>query len=113
MNFRDILLKAVTGSDEQTMLDDATFGRSAVKVAPDGSNIDKGLHAVASQKTAERWGPMIAEILGNSKELGQGALSAVQGKGFFGKNAYDPEDIEANMAGIRAANMVSRIKRVK
>lgn len=103
MNLRDLLLQAMTGSSQQELQDQAAMGKSPIRVGPEGEDLDKAVHALASQAIAERYGPAVAEVIGGGKELLQGTASAVQGKGFFGPTAYDPQDIEANYVGINQA----------
>ena len=101
--FRDALLKALTGSSEQQLHDESAMGRSPIALLPDARNLDKATHALASKRIARRFGSLPAQALGGAKELAQGAGSVLAGGSFFGPNAYDAADIEANFAGIDAA----------
>jgi hypothetical protein len=105
MNLRDILLLGLTGSTQQELQDQAALGRAPINVGPEGENLDKAIHALASQAIAERFGPTTASAIGGGKELLQGVYSATRGRGFFGPHAYDPEDIEANYVGIRRGSL--------
>lgn len=98
--FRDGLLQLLAGSSQQELQDQASLGRGPIQVEPGGGNLDKAVHALASQGITERLGPLVAQALGGGKELAQGVGSVVRGGPFFGPQAYDPEDIEANFAGI-------------
>ncbi|HLA82471.1 MAG TPA: hypothetical protein VJP78_12765 [Thermoleophilia bacterium] len=102
-SMRDMLLQALTGSTEAQLHDTSAMGGSVLPVGPGGEDIYKATHALASQRISERFHPLMAEALGGAKELAQGGLSALRGGKFFGREAYDPADIEANYAGIRAA----------
>ena len=101
--FRDAVLKVLTGSTEQDLHDQAALGKSPIALARDAGNLDKATHALASQRIARRFGSLPAQALGGAKELTQGVGSVLGGGSFFGPDAYDPADIEANFAGIDAA----------
>lgn len=64
---------------------------------------DKVAHTYAAQRMAERLGGVPAEAILNAKELIQGGASVLGGGKFAGGGGYDPQDIEANMRGIKAA----------
>ena len=101
--FRDAVLKVLTGSTEQDLHDQAALGKSPITLTRDAGNLDKATHALASKRIARRFGSLPAQALGGAKELTQGVGSVLTGGSFFGPDAYDAADIEANFVGIDAA----------
>jgi hypothetical protein len=75
---------------------------------------DKQEHALASQKVAENWGPMVSFLTGLAQETGTGirqilpsASSALRGADMpstmGGPKGFDMQDMLANMYGIQSA----------
>jgi hypothetical protein len=99
----DMMLKLLTGRTQQGLQDAASLGKSPVPVAPDASNLDKSVHALATQQMSNRIGGAPALGLGFGREVAQGLGQLVQGQPFFGKSGYDPQDMQANLVGFHAS----------
>lgn len=72
-NLRDLLLVGLTGNTQQEIQDRASLGESPLPVGEGGRDLDKAVHALASQEIAQRYGKQAAEVVGGAKELTQGA----------------------------------------
>lgn len=103
MTLEDLLMTAMTGSTRQQLQDSASMGRGPVRLDPESLNLDKAVHALATQGMTERIGGLPALGLGYGREAVQGIGQLLQGKPFVGVEGYDPADIRANMLGNQTA----------
>lgn len=98
---RGALVRMATGKTQEQLQDDVALGRTAslpFKLAPDASNLDKGVHMWAAYNAANRMGAGPASMLGVAKE-GADLVGQALGKG----TSAELGDIAANEAGIDAA----------
>lgn len=100
----DFLMQLLTGSTQQSLQDQAALGRSPIALDPEASNLDKAVHALATQRITERIGGLPALGLGFGREVGQGLGQMAQGQPFVGPHGYDPADMKANLVGFHAAD---------
>ena len=100
---QDLILRALTGSNRQSLLDASAMGRGPIQINSEGSNTDKALHALTAQRMTDRIGSLPVRILGPAKEYITGFGQAIQGKPFFSPTGFDMSDIDANELGIREA----------
>ncbi len=100
-NLHDFATRLLTGSYPDQLYDDAALGKSPIPWQ--SQRPDLSVHALASERLAQRTNPFLANFIGFGKEAAQGLGQAIQGNQFFGEHGFDEDDIQANQAGIERA----------
>lgn len=100
-SLQDLALRLVAGRTAPQLYDDVALGKGPLPW--DEARPDRPVHAYTSQRIAERLGPEVATGLGVAKEAVQGLLAPLMGRSPLGEHGFDPEDVKANLVGIRAA----------
>jgi hypothetical protein len=116
MGLREMLTQAMTGMSPTRLQGEAIGGAAPYRLGADMNpaqipgleGTDKGVHALASQKITERFGPGVAEAAGITKEIldeMRDNVGYVMGKGMGEGGSY--QDLVANRVGINAAQQRS------
>jgi hypothetical protein len=112
MALSDLITKALSGVSRTTLEGEARGGSAPMRIGADFNpaqipglmGTDKGVHALAAKKVAERFGPGVAETAGLGKEILdelRDNIGYLAGMG-LGEGA-DYQDLVANRMGINAA----------
>lgn len=92
MDAQNALLRLLTGRSEYELAGDIPAGGS-----------DKDLHSLASALMTNRIGPVNSFGVGLGRELIQGLGAGLSGESPIGEHGFDPQDIYANLHGIKTA----------
>lgn len=94
----ELATRFLTGSTTGELYQDTAMGKAAVPW--NSERPDLGVHALASERMADRFGTTLANAAGYTKEAVQGAANMLRGGNFFDERGFSMSDIGANQAGL-------------